>query len=350
VLESAMSISRRAALATGAALALASCGRGARRKSRPLDTKSLDRGFPALADRARPGAFAVGVMDLETSVTWYWNIDRPFALQGAFVAPLAAAALAEVDAGRMALNEPVRFTDADLSPPPSAIDAKWPTPPDGHDATIPASTLFTLALQDGDNTAADVLMRRIGGPSAVTAWLQMKTITELRVDRYAREFEVEMEGMPTFRPDWKDPAAFAAARDQIPAPDRQTAMDAYLSDPRDTTTLPGALNFLSKLAGGALLSPASTALMLKWMEGERAGAGRLRAGLPKGARLSHTAGTSATDLGFTAATNDMGVVTFEGGGRLAIAGFLAGSTATEAQRDALFADAARLIAKAAGYG
>ncbi len=346
-----MSLSRRAALAAGASIALASCGRRGPvgRKSRPLDTGSLDRGFPALADRARPGAFAVGVMDLATSVTWYWNIDRPFPLEGASTAPMAAAALAEVDAGRMSLNEPVRFTDLDLSPPPSAIDAKWPTPPDGHAASVPVSTLLTLALQLGDSTAADVLMKRIGGPDAVTAWLRLKGVTEMRIDRYGRELQGEMEGMPTFRPAWKDEAAFVAARDQIPAPDRQAAMDAYLSDPRDTTTLPGALNFLSQLAGGDLLSPASTALMLKWMEGERSGQARLRAGLPKDARLSHTAGTSGTDVGFTPATNDIGVATFADGRRYAIAGFLAGSTATEAQRDALFADAAKLITAASGH-
>jgi len=347
-----MTFSRRNALAAGASLALAACARRGLSgdKPKPIDTKRLDHDFPALANRARPGAFAVGVMDLSTSVTWYWNIDRPFPLANAFVAPLAAAALAEVDAGRMSLGEPVRFNDLDLAAPPSIINARWPTATDGLSATIPVSTLFTLALQQGDNTAADVLMKRIGGPSAVTAWLELKQVTELRVDRYERELQVEMAGMPTFRPAWKDPASFAAARDQVPAPDRQTAMDAFLSDPQDTTTLPGALNFLSKLAAGDLLSPASTALLLKWMEGERAGRGRLRAGLPNGARLSHTAGSTATDVGFTPATNDIGVATLPNGARYAIAAFLAGSTATEPQRDALFADAAKLIVKAAGQG
>jgi beta-lactamase class A len=86
------------------------------------------------------------------------------------------------------------------------------------------------------------------------------------------------------------------------------------------------------------------------MEGERAGRGRLRAGLPNGARLSHTAGSTATDVGFTPATNDIGVATLPNGARYAIAAFLAGSTATEPQRDALFADAAKLIVKAAGQG
>ena len=340
------SLSRRTALSAGAALALASCGRGAR-KARPLDTSSLDRSFPALADRARPGAFAIGVMDLATTVTWYWNIDRPFPLEGAFKAPMAAAALGEVDAGRLTLGELAPFRDLDLSPPPSVINQRWPTPPDGLVAKVPISTLFTLALQANDNTAADVLMKHIGGPGVVTAFLEQHGITDLRVDRYERELQVEIEGMPTFRPAWKDEAAFLAARDQVAPTDRQSAMNAYLSDVRDTATVPGALNFLSKLAAGQLLSPASTALLLKWMAGARTGAGRFRAGLPKDAVFAHKTGSARTDLGFTPATNDFGIATFADGRRYAIAGFLAGSTATEAARDALFADAARMIVAAA---
>ncbi|MFI4936193.1 MAG: serine hydrolase [Caulobacterales bacterium] len=342
---------RRLALTGLTAAALASCGRGGRLvggKGPPLDTKRLDNAFPALADRARPGAFAVGVTDLATAQTWYWNLDRAFPLLGVAKAPLAAAALADVEARRLALSERVGFSDSDLAPPFSLIDQKWPTPPDGYSATIPVSTLITLTLQYSDNTAADVLMKRIGGPGAVTLWLEQKGVADMRLDRYARELQVELAGLPTFRPAWKDGAKFTAARDGTPAPERQAAMDAYLKDPRDTTTVPGALTFLAKLAGGQLLSPAATSLLLTWMEGARAGDKRFKAGLPKGARFAHASNLSETDLGFTPATNDIGVATFADGRRYAIAGFLAGSTATEAERDALFADAARLITAATG--
>ena len=43
---------------------------------------------------------------------------------------------------------------------------------------------------------------------------------------------------------------------------------------------------------------------------------------------------------------DIGIVTLAGGHRVAIAAFLAGSTGTQAQRDALFADSARLVVAA----
>ena len=166
------------------------------------------------------------------------------------------------------LAEPVRFTDLDLSPPSSAINQKWPTPPDGYQGSIPVSTLFSLALQLGDRTATDILMKRIGGPGDVSAWLQAKGDHRHPGRPLCRAPAASGTGqdgnLP--RPAWKDQAAFEAARDQAPAPDRQAAMNAYLADPRDSTTVPAMLNFLYKLAYGELLSPASTTLLLKWME------------------------------------------------------------------------------------
>jgi beta-lactamase class A len=115
-----------------------------------------------------------------------------------------------------------------------------------------------------------------------------------------------------------------------------------MADPRDTATLPSTLDFLSRLAQGQLLSAVSTRLLLRLMTDSPIGADRLRAGLPAGASLAHRTGSAATDLGLTPATNDIGIVTLPDGRRLAMAAYLAGSTATETVRDHLIADAARL--------
>lgn len=343
-----MTFSRRRAFALAACVSFAACQRklttGA--NAGPMDTRRLDAGFPALAARARPGAFALGVMNLATTATWYWNTDRGFPLAGAAALPIAVAAMAQVDQAKLALTEPVAFSALDLSPAPSLIDRSWPTPPDLRTASIPAQSLITLALREGDNTAMDVLMHRIGGPGAVSAFLEQKGVTGLRIDRYAREIGVEMFGMPTFRPAWKDPAAFAAARDLVPLPARQSAMDQLILDPRDTSTVPAALGFLGLLAAGQLVSPASLARLIGWMDD--APAGRFAAGMPPGVRLARAVGETPADLGFTAATAELALAIFPGGRRYAIAGFLAGSTSTEAARDALFADAARLAAAAIG--
>jgi beta-lactamase class A len=189
-------------------------------------------------------------------------------------------------------------------------------------------------------------MKEVGGPGAVSAFLEQKGVTGLRVDRYERELAVEMLGMPSFRPDWKDPAAFAVARDQVTARERQSAMNRFILDPRDTSTVPAALGFLGLLAGGQLISPASVARLLGWMQD--APPGRFAAGLPRGVTVARATGETATDLGFTAATAELAIATFPGGRRYALAAFLVGSTATWKARNALFADAAQLVAAAIG--
>jgi beta-lactamase class A len=343
-----MTFSRRRAFALAASAALAACQRRLSTpvNTGPMDTKRLDAEFPALAQRARPGGFALGVMNLATTATWYWNTDRAFPLSAAVALPIAVAALAQVDAGKLALTQRVPFNALDLSPPPSLIDHAWPTPPDGHAGAMPVQDLITLALREGDNTAIDVLMKQVGGPGAVSAFLEQKGVTGLGVDRYEREIGVELLGMPSFRPEWKDPAAFAVARDQVPPPAREAAMGRLISDPRDTSTVPAALGFLGLLAGGQLISPPSLALLLRWMQD--APPGRFAPGLPRGVTIARATGETASDLGFTAATAELAIATFPGGRRYALAGFLVGSTGTWKARNAVFSDAARLVAAAIG--
>jgi beta-lactamase class A len=326
---------------------------GCARKSPPprplvLDKARLEREFPALAARARPAFLNAGVLILANEQTWSADYQTRMPMQDVFEAPLAAAALAEVDAGRLRLSERIRMTSLDLSPPDSAIGGAWPDPPAGQVMDMPAIDLIALAIQQGDNTAADVIMRRIGGPGAVTAWLRSKQIADLTIDRYERELQQDLAGMAPFRPEWKDRAAWLAARDTVPTETREAAVNAYLADPRDTTTVPAALEFLRQLADGELLSPASTRLLLRLMTHTATGAHRLRAGLPADARVAHKSGTAPTDIGRTPAVNDIGLVTLEDGREFVLAVFLAGSTATEPERDRLIADTARLVMRAIG--
>ena len=345
-----MSSSRRTLLATilaAGALEAVGCTARVNRRSPPvgLDIARLAHGFAGLAERARPSVFDLGVMTLDTPAVWCADGATRFPMRDVFMAPLAAAALAEVDAGRLRLNETLRIAQQDLSPPPSRVNR---LSQQGGPAIvdIPAADLIALAVQEGDNTAADSVMRRIGGPGAVTAWLRARGVQDMRVDRYAREIQVATSGLTSFRSEWKDDAAWAAARGAV-APDvREAAMAAYLADPRDTTTLPAILGFLAQLSSGALLSPSSTSLLLRLMSATNSGKSRLAAGLPVGASLAHKTGSSPTDLGLTPATCDVGLVTMANGRRFAVAAFLSGSTATDAHRDGVVADAARLAVSA----
>ena len=88
------------------------------------------------------------------------------------------------------------------------------------------------------------------------------------------------------------------------------------------------------------MAPASVARLIAWMED--APPGRFAAGLPEGVRVARAMGETPIYLGYVAATTELAILTFPGDRRFALAGFLVGSTATEAGRSALFADAVHM--------
>lgn len=329
-----------------AALTLAACEpampqTGA--KTPPVDAALLDQEIGVIAERAQPARIEVAVQNLEGGEMWAWNGDKAFPMQSVFKAPLAAAVLSEVDAGRLSLDEAITLTEPDISPAHSKIADAWP-----ERTTYTVRELLIWAVEDSDNTAADVLMRRIGGPGAVTAWLRSKGIKEIRIDRYERELQPEAHGMESFRIAWKGWPAFETAMHAVPEATRQAATARYLADPRDTATASGALTFLRMLSARELLTPRSTALLLKMMTDTTSGDGRLKAGLPPGARLAHKTGTAATDLGVTPVVNDMGIVTLKDGRQYAVVVFMVETPLDEAAQDKVFADIMRVIVRAAG--
>ena len=264
-------------------------------------------------------------------------------MMSVFKLALGCAVLAEVDAGRLSLAETITITDKELSPPLSPIADAWP----GR-AAYTVDELLTAALSVSDNTAADVLMRRIGGPGAVSGWLQAKKIDEVRVDRYERELSPEALGMASFRAAWKGSAAFGAAVATVPPARRRAATLAYMADPRDSATPRSMLALLRRLDDGELISAASTRKLLETLMHTPRAPDRIKAGLPKGASFAHKPGTSNTDQGLNAAFNDVGIFTLPDRRSYAIAAFLSGSTASQSAGAALFADLGRAAARSVG--
>lgn len=339
-------LDRRALLAAAPAGLLAACEQKMPETvatTPRIDLEGLGRAVGAIAGKARPGVLGVGLTNLESGQTYVFNGDRRFPMQSVFKLPLAAAVLAEMDAGRLLLTEPVYLREDQLSPSHSPIAAAWPA---RRDYTLQA--LLEALVIDSDNTAADVLMKRIGGPGAVTAWLTARHVPEVRVDRYERELQSEVYGMPSFRPAWRDDALFAQARNAVPPADRLVAMRRYMSDPRDTATPRGMLDLLQMLDRRELISPASTRRLIELMGRTQRGNDRLRAGLPKDAFLAHRPGTSGVDQGISTAHNDVGLITLADKRSYALAVFLSGSTLDGASRDRIIAEVARAAVRAIG--
>ncbi|MCR5874965.1 class A beta-lactamase-related serine hydrolase [Phenylobacterium sp. J426] len=327
-------LSRRTVLAGGAALGLVLGAGGCQdqpltaSRTPRLDMDRLNTGVAEIAERIAPGALGVGLTNLESGEHFSFEGERPFPMAGAFVLPLAAAVTAEAEAGRLSLDERTVLEAQQLSPPPSAIAEAWPA---RRDFTL--GELMTAAVA-GDSTAADVLMKRIGGPGAVTAWLDAKRARGVRVDRYAREVMVERHGLPSFRPEWRTEAVFQQALAKAPQPARLAALQRYVADPRDTATPVGMLEFLGKLGGGELVSRAAGRELIRMI---RRGEGR-----------AHLISTARPDLGITPALVDVGVFTLPERRAYALTIFASGLRLDEQARAKLLADVAALARSSVG--
>ncbi|HWE99757.1 MAG TPA: serine hydrolase [Caulobacteraceae bacterium] len=346
-----MTLSRRGLItAAGSAAGLAACTRkpAAPRRTGPLDKGVLSRGLPGLMTQARPAVFDLAVRVLKDGETWAADGTGHYPLAGLSKLIVAAAALAEVDARRLRLNERVRITLEDLSLPPSRINERFDERGSAQAIDLPVADLVGLSVQQDDATASDVLLRRIGGPSGVTGWLHAKGLFEIRLDRSTRDKTTDLFRLPAFSPEWKSDRGFDAARHSISPAARQASAEAFIADSRDTTTAGGMLDFVTRLASGLLLSAASSAFLLQLMSAGSGDQSGMLAGLPAGSALARKDGATPTDLGYTAAQAEAGVITLPDGARLVFAAFLAGSTATRAARAKLLADAGRLIARSIG--
>ncbi len=208
------------------------------------------------------------------------------------------------------------------------------TGPGGYQTTI--GDLARRDIVDSDSAASDILMRKLGGPRQVQAFLERKAIQGVHIDRDERHLQTEIAGLE-WRPEYTDPAILEHAIAAVPPLRRAEAYRRYQADPRDTATPQGMTQLLYKLAIGKILSPVSTHYLLQVMTQTVTFPDRLKAGVPPGWALAHKTGTSSSWHGLTAATNDVGILTAPGGGSVAIAVFLGDARASSQVRAALTA-------------
>lgn len=201
----------------------------------------LEQRLAALATE-NPGEYGIGALDLETGEMVTINGDRPFPMASTMKIAVAAAYLAEVDAGRRSLDE-----------------------------TIGSSTALSLMesmLIHSNNRSTDILIATLGGPAAVDGWLRAHRLRGIRVDRNIARL-------------------LADRRD--------------LHDIRDSSTPVAMLHLLRLIDSGDALSDRSRALLLDMMRRCATGRNRIRGLLPRGATVEHKTGTLngyTGDVGF----------------------------------------------------
>ena len=292
----------------------------------------LQQSLDALAQRARPGTLGVAVLDLQSGATARVNADQAFPMMSVFKAPVAAAVLSSIDEGKLSLQQKVTVNRADVldgSAVPS-IGAHF----HGEQMTFTVEQLLKAAVSESDNTAVDALVKVVGGPQVVTAYLHAHGIDGMRVDMDEAGVHWVFQNLQP----GQQPPANETGQAQLERYRR--GFQAFLDDPRNRSTPDAAVLFLRKLVGHELLSQPSTQHLLDLMAAQTI-PNRLRAGLPHGVRLADKTGSSGSLEGRTAAYNDMGIISWPNGHTVLVAAFLTNSNASTQARDALFADIAR---------
>ncbi len=204
------------------------------------------------AIRAETGG-RLGVHALDTASGAMLSLDAGarYAMCSTFKAPLAAAVLAQVDAGRLRLDQPVRFTRADLVPHAPVVE------PALAKSELSVEALCKGTVEVSDNVAANLLLPLIGGPAGFTRFARAQGDAITRLDRIEPELNIVRGG-----------------------------------DVRDTTTPAAMVGLMRTVLTGNVLSAASRDRLIGWMVASPTGRERLRAGLPAAWRAGDKTGTS----------------------------------------------------------
>jgi beta-lactamase class A len=274
------------------------------RKKAELQNTEFQTQLDQIASAAK-GRVGVAAVVLETGETVSLNPRDHFPMQSVYKLPISMAVTKQVDAGKIDLEQRVRVTKDDFGSRGQHSPIRDKNP---NGVEMSVRELLRYAISESDGTASDVLMKLAGGPKAIQAYLTELKITDIIV--LNTEKELGQDSQAQYR-NWASPEAAVAL-----------------------------LRALHERQG---FSEASQALLLKYMTESTPGAKRLKGLLPAGTVVAHKTGTSGTQKGITAATNDIGIVTLSNGRHIAIALFVSDSAADEATREGVIARIAKAV-------
>jgi beta-lactamase class A/beta-lactamase class A VEB len=225
-----------------------------------------------------------------------------FPLQSVFKLHIGLAVLSEVDKGRFSLNQKIKIAEKDLLPDLySPLRDKYP-----KGAELPLSEILAYTVSESDNVGCEVLLRLIGGPSAVENYFAKNGFKGVSI----KFNEEQQQGNWNLQfQNWTTPKA------------ANEVLIAFYANKRK------------------LLSPKSYDFIWKVMKESKTGQDRLRGQLPKATTVAHKTGSSGTNKeGITAAVNDMGLIFLLNGRYFFISVFVTDSKEDAKTNEKIIAD------------
>jgi beta-lactamase class A len=244
------------------------------------------------------GRIGVFALDVFTGRVVARRPDEKFAMCSTFKWLLAAQLLANVDRGLHRLDDAVTYGRSDLldyAPFTGKYVAK---------GRLTLGELGKAAVTLSDNTAANLLLSKLGGPAALTAFARELGDAVTRLDRIEPELNSNAVG-----------------------------------DTRDTTTPRGMVASLQSALVGEALSPQSRTLLLEWLFTSETGHDRLRAGMPVSWKVGDKTGSGARG-----AVNDVAIALPPSGRPILVASYMSDSESGPKVLNAAHAEVARVVA------
>jgi beta-lactamase class A len=277
-------------------------------------TADLDARLRAIALEAG-GTLGVKVVHLESGRAAGMNTAGRFPMASVYKLPIAVAVLAKVDTRELSLQQEIEVRPGELRRTGARVDAWKPG------SRVPLGRLVEVMMTSSDNTACDVLLRVLGGPRAVDAWLGAHGYPEIDVSWSELTMAAVAAGVENLPEDGAcDHACLDALVAKVPAESRAAAARAFEQDLRNTASPEDLARLLVALKRGELLSAPSTEALLAMMRRSTTGNRRIRALLPKGTAVWDKTGT----MGRSA--NDVGLVELpDGKGTLVVVALVKGS-------------------------
>ncbi|MGD9824590.1 class A beta-lactamase [Desulfobacter sp.] len=226
----------------------------------------------------RVGVFAV---DTASGKVLAHRPDERFAMCSTFKWVLAATVFAQVERNLLSLSSRVLYGHADL------LAYAPVTSEHAAEGSMTVSDLIRAAIVVSDNTAANLLLSKLGGPSVVTQFARSCGDTVTRLDR-----------------------------------NEPTLNENKAGDLRDTTSPRAMATLMRKVLCGNRLLPEYRNLLLQWLRDCETGYDRLRANLPKDWMVGDKTGT-----GEHGAVNDIAIAIPPDRSPILIAAFLSEGSA-----------------------
>jgi len=249
----------------------------------------------AMLEHQHGGRLGVAILDTGSGRREGYRDDERFLMCSTFKLLLAAAVLHRVDVGEEKLDRRIVF-GKDVLLDYAPVTKQHVGPPG-----MTVSALCEAAITLSDNTAANLLLKAIGGPQAVTAYAHSLGDESTLLDRY-------------------EPAL----------------------NPIDRTTPNAMLDDMRQLLLGDRLSRSSREMLIRWMVACQTGLQSLRAGIPAGWRVGDK--TGQWDGNGTGANNDIAIVWPPNRKPILVAAYYMNHSTNPSTRKAVLADVGHAVA------